>query len=154
MGTRMIEQDRSTVDRAWRLSTQIGKTTLRFGLDLTGSAVKSFIVLLPEREHIKDRLRKGHVLHKARIGVDAIEDGTKRDIDAVRDVGEATLAKAVTDAAADKTVPDNVTQEVVDMAVEQGIDPYANPLVDDATAGRFHAAMKEFGPPPRVKTPL
>lgn len=85
-------------------------------------------------------------LHEATLGSQAMSRGQREADSELFRVGEAMIVTAVVKAWESKKVPDEVTQQVVDLAVEHQVDPQANNRVKPAIADSALHIIHELGP--------
>jgi hypothetical protein len=73
-------------------------------------------------------------LHTAVVGRSAIQRGKKVDDPELQYTGEAMILKEAVKAQEDPNIPEKVREQIVDIAIEEGIDPRLSPLIPDETA--------------------
>ena len=73
-------------------------------------------------------------LHEAELGAQAIEYGYEKGDDRLRHIGSAMIASAVIKAESSEHVPGEVAKRVVDIALDNNVDPATNPLINDESA--------------------
>jgi hypothetical protein len=107
--------------RTSTLPVRIGRTGMSTMLGLAG---------YPSGPQLRRRLKAEEPLHNARVGIQAVEDGTRRHDPELINSGRAQLVRAVVEAAHhDDDILARVTDEVSARVVEKGIDPFVTTLV-------------------------
>jgi len=82
------------------------------------------------------RLAQDARLHTAVVGRSAVQRGKKVNDPELQYTGEAMILKEAVRAQEDPNIPQNVREQIVDIAIEEGIDPRLSPLLPDETAER------------------
>lgn len=95
-------------------------------------------------EHYSERIRREQPLHEASVGSAAIGHGERRGDEQLQAIGKAIVAKATVRAAHDEEVPDHVTEQVVAVAREHGIQPHKNPYVSDLLAHHANRVLEDY----------
>jgi len=87
------------------------------------------------------RLVEDARLHTAVVGRSAIQRGKKVDDPELQFTGEAMVLEAAVKAQDDPNVPENVVEQIVEIAIQEGIDPRLSPLIPDETAEQARQIM-------------
>lgn len=136
---RHIEATRKLVVAGYGLGTAPARLAWRFGRATAAKAVDFLEENSPYERHISERLQRTMPAHNARIGAAAIRHAKRCGDPSLKALGHALIARNLTIAARDPTVPTEVAEDVLRTYRECGTDPRKNPLVDELTA---QAAIK------------
>ncbi len=90
------------------------------------------------------QLLRNQPLHEAGLGVNAMTRGVRLGQEDLVLMGELIIASSVLKADASRVVPDRITAEVVDIALEKEIYPDVNPYLPVVVLDRTKQVIEKF----------
>lgn len=89
-----------------------------------------------------EALASEHLKEKASKAVEEIEIGQQTHLSTIEFTGRAALAEVAIEAEAAAVIPDSVTEEILEMAVDAEVDPDFEPLLDNESQGKLKEVFR------------
>lgn len=118
---------------AFEIGVGLSKLGWHFGIELGSMALRTADDRFLHPPDVRE-LRRNMRLHDAYIGFDAVARGRAKNVPELVYLGEAAIVHAVVKAEEDPEVSKQSVEQIVDLALEAGVDPELSPLVGDEEA--------------------
>lgn len=123
-----FEAAKLPLETAWRLAGYVSKTALKASVAVTPKSTQ------------RDFARRLAAEGKIAAAIEAIEEthiGKQLHISDMEFDGRARLARLAIEAADSTLIPPDTTDEIAELAVNAGVDPNYEPLLEDDEQRRF-----------------
>lgn len=145
----MVENEQATYRRAFNAYVGLVRRTAGFAGFAGKLALKPVLYGMETparlRPHIQDRLQAEMPRSEAKVALDAILRGRAHEDGELVGMGETMLTKAVQTATTSRRVPDDVTEDVLQIAHDIHLDP-GQAHVDPFVARHVQEVLKDFEP--------